>query len=67
MPQGRRNSVVVGREGFDELYMFSPGSNHDLYGQYAYICVGQAAVLKPIIIGSEEVWRGGQHLHNPNL
>ncbi|KAF3441213.1 hypothetical protein FNV43_RR15126 [Rhamnella rubrinervis] len=65
--RGRRNSVAIGRHGFDELYMFSPGSIHEIYSQYAYICVGQSALLKPIIIGSKEVWRGGQHLHNPNL
>ncbi|XWS58271.1 hypothetical protein CRYUN_Cryun08bG0019600 [Craigia yunnanensis] len=29
---GRRNSVVVGREGFDEVYMFCPGSSHEIYG-----------------------------------
>lgn len=67
MKQGRRNSVVVGRDGFKELYMFSPGSTHECYSKYTYICVGQSAVLKPIILGPEDVWRGGQHLHNPNL
>lgn len=65
--RGRRNSVVVGRDGFKELYMFSPGSTHECYSKYTYICVGQSAVLKPIILGPEDVWRGGQHLHNPNL
>lgn len=67
MKQGRRNSVVVGRDGFKELYMFSPGSAHECYSKYSYICVGQSAVLEPIILGPEDVWRGGQHLHNPNL
>ncbi|XVE89785.1 hypothetical protein DITRI_Ditri20bG0022700 [Diplodiscus trichospermus] len=65
--RGRRNSVVVGRDGFDEVYMFSPGSSHEIYGEYAYICIGQSAMLKPIILGPGEVWRGCQHLHNPNL
>ncbi|KAJ4952010.1 hypothetical protein NE237_028842 [Protea cynaroides] len=27
--RGRRNSVIVGRDGFDEMYMFSPGSNYE--------------------------------------
>jgi hypothetical protein len=67
MEQGRRNSVVVGRDGFDELYMFSPGSGYEYYSTYSYVCVGQSAVLKPIIVGPEEQWRGGQQLHNPNL
>ncbi|XAR68661.1 hypothetical protein NMG60_11003864 [Bertholletia excelsa] len=67
MDRGRRNSVVVGREGFNELYMFSPGSSHRWYGKYAYICVGQSALLKPIILGPEGEWRGSQQLHNPNM
>ncbi|KAG5555452.1 hypothetical protein RHGRI_006190 [Rhododendron griersonianum] len=67
LDRGRRNSVVVQREGFNELYMFSPGSAHEWYGKYAYICVGQSALLKPIILGPKSVWRGTQHLHNPNL
>ncbi|GAB4851459.1 hypothetical protein Ancab_030861 [Ancistrocladus abbreviatus] len=65
--RGRRNSVVVGRKGFNELYMYSPGSSYEWYGKYAYICVGQSAVLKPIILGPANVWRGEQQLHNPNL
>ncbi|ONH94193.1 hypothetical protein PRUPE_7G003600 [Prunus persica] len=65
--RGRRNSVIVGRDGFDELYMFSPGSSHEDYGKYSYICVGQSAVLKPVIVGPNESWRGGQRLYNPNL
>ncbi|GMP98662.1 hypothetical protein CsSME_00046467 [Camellia sinensis var. sinensis] len=65
--RGRRNSVAVGRDGFNELYMFSPGSSHEWYGKYAYLCVGQSALLKPIILGPGGEWRGSQHLQNPNL
>ncbi|XP_030488347.2 protein NDH-DEPENDENT CYCLIC ELECTRON FLOW 5 [Cannabis sativa] len=65
--RGRRNSVVVGRKGFEELYMLSPGSTHELYGKYSYICVGQSAMLKPIVVEAETVLRLGQDLHNPNL
>ncbi|PKI34078.1 hypothetical protein CRG98_045535 [Punica granatum] len=65
--RGRRNSVVVGREGFDELYMHSPGSRHEFYSKYAYISVGPSAILKPMMVGPGDVWRGAQHLHNPNL
>ncbi|PPS17569.1 hypothetical protein GOBAR_AA03029 [Gossypium barbadense] len=64
---GRRNSVVVGRDGFDEVYMYSPGSSHEIYGEYSFICVGQSTLLKPIMLGPGEVWRGSQHLHNPNM
>ncbi|KAI4348444.1 hypothetical protein L6164_009167 [Bauhinia variegata] len=65
--RGRRNSVVVGREGFDEMYLFSPGSSSESYSKYAYICIGQAAILKPAVLSPQEVWRGVQHIHNPNL
>ncbi|GKC76741.1 protein NDH-dependent cyclic electron flow 5, partial [Tanacetum coccineum] len=67
MDRGKRNSVIVSREGFDELYIFSPGSRHKSYGKYSYICVGHAALLKPITIGPQSEWRGVQHLHNPNM
>ncbi|CAK8532979.1 unnamed protein product [Lathyrus sativus] len=66
--RGRRNSVLVGRNGFDETYLFSPGSSGiESYSKYAYICVGQAAVLQPIVLSSQNVWKGGLYLHNPNL
>ncbi|XP_022966365.1 protein NDH-DEPENDENT CYCLIC ELECTRON FLOW 5 [Cucurbita maxima] len=65
--RGRRNSVVVGRDGFDELYMFSPGSNHVYYGEYSFICVGHSAMLKSILLEPHQVWRGSQSLFNPNL
>uniref|UniRef100_A0A0F7GZP9 NDH-dependent cyclic electron flow 5 n=1 Tax=Pelargonium dichondrifolium TaxID=73194 RepID=A0A0F7GZP9_9ROSI len=67
MDRGRRNSLSVGRSGFEELYMMSPGSNHEFYSKYAYICVGQSAMLKPIIVGPGDEWRGGMFIHNPNL
>ncbi|XP_021741249.1 protein NDH-DEPENDENT CYCLIC ELECTRON FLOW 5-like [Chenopodium quinoa] len=65
--RGKRNSVIVGRRGFGELYMYSPGSSHELYGKYAYLCVGQSALLKPITLDPEQSWIGEQRLHNPNL
>lgn len=64
--RGRRNSVVVEREGFNELYIFSPGSTHKWYGKYAYICIGHSALLEPITLAPESEWRAAQHLHNPN-
>ncbi|CAK9155930.1 unnamed protein product [Ilex paraguariensis] len=65
--RGRRNSIEVGRKGFNELYMFSPGSSYDWYGKFAYICIGQSALLEPIILQPNGEWRGGQQLENPNL
>ncbi|KAF7819291.1 protein NDH-DEPENDENT CYCLIC ELECTRON FLOW 5 [Senna tora] len=65
--RGRRNSVLIGRNGFDEMYLFSPGSGVEMYSKDAYICVGQAAHLKPILLSPKHVWKGGQRIHNPNL
>ncbi|OVA16415.1 hypothetical protein BVC80_243g23 [Macleaya cordata] len=65
--RGRRNSIAVGRNGFEEQYIFSPGSNYDLYSKYAFICTGPSAMLKPIYLVPNDVWRGGQYLYNPNL
>ncbi|URD99584.1 hypothetical protein MUK42_31113 [Musa troglodytarum] len=65
--RGRRNSVVIRRSGFEELYVSSPGSEHEWHGKYAYICIGPAAQLTPLVLGPGETWRGAQYLHNPNL
>ncbi|KAL0696444.1 hypothetical protein Bca4012_063624 [Brassica carinata] len=64
--RGRRNSVVVGREGFEEVYMYSPGSKLESYTKSAYVCIGPSSLLNPISLDSGGVWRGVLHLHNPN-
>uniref|UniRef100_A0A6N2KHT4 Uncharacterized protein n=1 Tax=Salix viminalis TaxID=40686 RepID=A0A6N2KHT4_SALVM len=58
---------MEGREGFEELYIFSPGSRHESYGMYSFICVGQSAMLKPVTLNPGDAWTGTQHLHNPNI
>ncbi|KAL0917243.1 hypothetical protein M5K25_012291 [Dendrobium thyrsiflorum] len=65
--RGRRNSVVIQKSGFEEFYMFSPGSDHNWYGKYAFVCVGPCALLKPIVLGPGGIWKGGQYLYNPNI
>ncbi|KAH9603339.1 hypothetical protein KSS87_012985 [Heliosperma pusillum] len=65
--RGKRNSVSVGRNGFEEVYLYSPGSSHESYTKYSYICVGQSALLKPLSLGPHQTWTGQQILHNPNL
>ncbi|KAL5720605.1 hypothetical protein ACHQM5_013259 [Ranunculus cassubicifolius] len=65
--RGRRNSVAVGSSGFEELYIFSPGSMHEWYGKFSYICTGPSAMLKPIILDGKGEWMGQQYLHNPSL
>ncbi|ESQ29928.1 hypothetical protein EUTSA_v10011597mg [Eutrema salsugineum] len=64
--RGRRNSVVVGREGFEEVYLYSPGSKLESYTKSAYVCIGPSSLLNPISLDPGCVWRGVLHLHNPN-
>ncbi|XP_020100422.1 protein NDH-DEPENDENT CYCLIC ELECTRON FLOW 5-like [Ananas comosus] len=64
--RGRRNSVAVGRSGFDDIYVLSPGSKHDWYGKYAYICIGPT-MQTPVSLAPGGTWKGAQYLHNPNL
>ncbi|KAF3337291.1 Protein NDH-DEPENDENT CYCLIC ELECTRON FLOW 5 [Carex littledalei] len=66
LDRGRRNSIKIGNNGFDELYIMSPGSNHEWYGQYAYVCVGPA-VQQPVVLHPGDVWHGSQYLYNPNM
>ena len=58
--------MVVGREGFEEVYMYSPGSRLESYTKSAYVCIGPSSLLSPISLESGCVWRGVLHLHNPN-
>lgn len=55
------------RTGFDELYVYSPGSEHEMYGKYSYVCIGPSATLKPVNVGPGAAWGGAQYLCNPNL
>ncbi|XP_040378149.1 protein NDH-DEPENDENT CYCLIC ELECTRON FLOW 5 [Oryza brachyantha] len=64
--RGRRNSICVQRRGFEEVYVLSPGSKHQWYGRYAYVCVGPT-MLEPILLGPGATWSGAQYLHNPNF
>ncbi|XP_010501154.1 PREDICTED: protein NDH-DEPENDENT CYCLIC ELECTRON FLOW 5 [Camelina sativa] len=64
--RGRRNSVIVGREGFEEVYMYSPGSRLESYTKSAYVCIGPSSLLSPISLEPGCVWRGVLHLNNPN-
>ncbi|KAL6894055.1 hypothetical protein ACP4OV_008153 [Aristida adscensionis] len=64
--RGRRNSICLHRRGFEELYLFSPGSQYQWYGKYAYVVVGPA-MLEPVLLGPGDTWQGAQCLLNPNL
>ncbi|KAL8490489.1 hypothetical protein ACS0TY_022498 [Phlomoides rotata] len=64
--RGRRNSVTVRRQGFKEVYIFSPGSEHEWYNNYSFICIANSALLEPVILNAQTEWRGGLQLWNPN-
>ncbi|KAL6636902.1 hypothetical protein ACP70R_024474 [Stipagrostis hirtigluma subsp. patula] len=64
--RGRRNSVCLHRKGFEDLYLFSPGSQYQWYGKYAYVTIGPA-MLEPVVLGPGDRWQGAQRLRNPNL
>ena len=53
------------RRGFEELYVFSPGSQYQWYGKYVYVIVGPA-MLEPVVLGPGDTWQGAQYLRNPN-
>ncbi|WVZ60540.1 hypothetical protein U9M48_010548 [Paspalum notatum var. saurae] len=65
MDRGRRNSVRLHRRGFEGLYVFSPGSQYEWYGKYAYVVVGPAT-LEPVVLGPGDTWQGAQYLLNPS-
>lgn len=58
--------MTVRRQGFKEVYIMSPGSEHEWYSKYSYICIGHAAQLRPVIIDAQSEWSGGLQLFNPN-
>ncbi|KZV20229.1 hypothetical protein F511_01086 [Dorcoceras hygrometricum] len=66
LDRGRRNSVMLERVGFKEVYVLSPGSEHESYSKYSYVCIGNSALLEPIILKAGSEWRGGLSLWNPN-
>lgn len=64
--RGRRNSVMLESDGFKEVYVLSPGSGHESYSKYSYVCIGNSALLEPMILEAGSEWRGGLSLWNPN-
>ncbi|KAK3149351.1 hypothetical protein QOZ80_3AG0216180 [Eleusine coracana subsp. coracana] len=66
LDRGRRNSICLQRRGFEELYVFSPGSKYEWYGKFAFVVAGPA-MLEPVVLRPGETWKGAQYLRNPNL
>ncbi|XP_023756798.1 photosynthetic NDH subunit of subcomplex B 2, chloroplastic [Lactuca sativa] len=65
--QGRELFFRVVRMGFEEIYVSSPGSLSEKYGEEYFICTGPATMLAPITIEPGEEWRGAQVIEHDNL
>ncbi|KAJ0605741.1 hypothetical protein HanHA300_Chr02g0066391 [Helianthus annuus] len=67
LDQGRDLFFRVIRMGFEDIYLSSPGSLSEKYGQGYFICTGPASILAPITIEPGEEWRGAQVIEHDNL
>lgn len=53
--------------GFEEIYLSSPGSFADKYGNGYFICTGPTSMLVPVTVNPGEEWRGAQVIEHDNL
>lgn len=65
--QGRELFFRVIRMGFQEIYLSSPGSLYDKYGQEYFVCTGPASMLAPVTVNPGDEWRGAQVIEHDNL
>lgn len=65
--QGRELFFRVIRIGFEEIYLSSPGSFYEKYGNDYFICTGPASMLVPVTVNPGEEWRGAQVIEHDNL
>ncbi|MED6158379.1 hypothetical protein PIB30_032238 [Stylosanthes scabra] len=65
--QGRELFFRVIRMGFEDIYLSSPGSLSEKYGNDYFICTGPASILEPVTVNPGEEWRGAQIIEHDNL
>jgi hypothetical protein len=65
--QGRELFFRVIRMGFEDIYLSSPGSLSQKYGNEYFICTGPASMLVPVVVKPGEEWRGAQVIEHDNL
>ncbi|KAK3011441.1 hypothetical protein RJ639_012043 [Escallonia herrerae] len=66
--QGRELFFRIIRMGFEDIYVSSPGSLSQKYGDNDYfICTGPASMLVPVVVNPGEEWRGAQIIEHDNL
>ncbi|BFG24986.1 hypothetical protein CerSpe_112600 [Prunus speciosa] len=67
LDQGRELFYRVIRMGFEDIYLSSPGSFYEKYGEEYFICTGPASMLVPVVVKPGEDWRGAQVIEHDNL
>ncbi|PSS13755.1 Photosynthetic NDH subunit of subcomplex B 2 like [Actinidia chinensis var. chinensis] len=67
LDQGRELFFRVIRIGFEDIYVSSPGSLSQKYGNDYFICTGPASMLVPVVVNPGEEWRGAQVIEHDNL
>ncbi|KAJ1433241.1 Galactose mutarotase-like domain superfamily [Sesbania bispinosa] len=65
--QGRELFFRVIRMGFEDIYVSSPGSLSEKYGEDYFVCTGPASILVPVTVNPGEEWRGAQVIEHDNL
>ncbi|GAU48461.1 hypothetical protein TSUD_324110 [Trifolium subterraneum] len=65
--QGREIFYRVIRMGFEDIYVSSPGSMSEKYGNDYFVCTGPASLLVPVTVNPGEEWRGAQVIEHDNL
>ncbi|KAJ6847911.1 photosynthetic NDH subunit of subcomplex B 2, chloroplastic [Iris pallida] len=65
--QGSKLGFRIIRMGFEDIYLSSPGSLSQKYGDQYFICTGPASILVPVDLKPGEDWRGAQVIEHDNL
>ncbi|PIA59846.1 hypothetical protein AQUCO_00400608v1 [Aquilegia coerulea] len=55
------------RMGYDDIYISSPGSLSQKFGNDYFICTGPASMLMPVVVNPGEDWRGALVIEHDNL
>ncbi|XP_043692403.1 photosynthetic NDH subunit of subcomplex B 2, chloroplastic [Telopea speciosissima] len=65
--QGKGLEFRFIRMGYDDIYISSPGSLSQKYGNDYFICTGPASMLVPVVVNPGEGWRGALVIEHDNL
>lgn len=65
--KGTKLGFRIIRMGYDGIYLGSPGSLSQKYGDNYFICTGPASMVVPVDLNPGEEWRGAQVIEHDNL